>query len=102
MWKVDKVNGMRFSDRDAGMSTLFGDEPNYQELRRLIVERFGGGGFVSIPEIEKFVLVDTPFASTHYKKQVLKPLQLEGLLEVQGQRSKGTFPDRVTVRVLPA
>ena len=44
-------------------------------------------------------LDETIYGPSHYKKQVLKPLQDEGFVEaVAGQRRRGTFPDGTILR----
>ena len=81
MWKVDESGEFRFSDatNPAQMSML--GVPNIPELRRLICGRFAGQDS-TIAEIEEFVISETPFRETHYKKGVLAALEGEGLIEV--------------------
>jgi len=99
MWSVDPGGGLRFSDRTAGDAVLFDQAPDFTVLRNQLVARFRGQEF-SIEEVEEFVLAYTAFGPSHFKKQVLAPLQREGFLEpVSGQRKKGTFPDGVRMRL---
>ncbi len=100
MWAVDPVGGLRFSDQLAGHSVLFTPEPDFAPLSHAIVERFAGQT-VPVEQIEEFVLVETPYKASHYKKQVLKPLQHDGTIEgVTGQTRKGTFPAGTILRFL--
>ena len=94
MWKVDPGSGVQFADRLAGQEVLFaGDRLDVAPLRKAIVARFVGEQ-VSVNEVEKFVLVETPFAASHYNQQILKPLEDEGLIEVveSTRTRRGTFP----------
>lgn len=82
MWKVDESGAFRFSDATNPEQTLlFTPSPDFAGLRRAIVERFAGSE-VTVAEVEDFVLAETPFRITHYKKQVLAELEREGRLEV--------------------
>jgi hypothetical protein len=49
-----------------------------------------------VAEIEEFVLADTPFRETHYKKQVLAELEREGVVvpvDPKAERRAGTYGD---------
>jgi three-Cys-motif partner protein len=97
MWKIDPSGMFRFSDEHAGQTNLFGEDIDTQPLREAILAQFAGQE-VAIHRIHEFVLADTIYGPSHYKKQVLKPLQKEGLLHpVRGQKVPGTFPDGVVV-----
>jgi hypothetical protein len=80
MWRVDESGEVRCSDAtNPAQTLLFTPAPDFGALRRLIVERFAGQE-VSVGEIEEFVLADTPFKTTHYKK-LLAELEKEGWIE---------------------
>ena len=97
MWKVDQGGEFRFSDAtDPNQAVLFGNEPCFDLLERELLAQFGGRD-ASIEEIERFVLAETAFRETHYKR-VLK--QLEGAeppmieaIDPPPQRRRGTYPD---------
>ncbi len=102
MWKVDTAGDYVFSDAtDQAQSTLF-SEPDFAYLRRLIIQRFQGQQ-ARIEDIETFVLAETAFRETHFKQQILKPLEAEGKLEIarsrEGRRT-GTFPAGTVIRFL--
>ena len=101
MWKVDPGSGVQFADRFAGQEVLIaGDRLDVAPLRRAIVARFVGQR-VSVNEVEKFVLVETPFAASHYNQRILKPLEDEGLIEVVRSRTRrGTFPPGTLIRFM--
>lgn len=96
MWKVDQGGEFRFSDAtNLSQTVLFSPKPDFASLRRAIVERFGGKE-TTVAEIEDYVLAETPFRETHYKKQVLAELEQESKLAVVGappKRRSGTFPE---------
>lgn len=102
MWSIDPTTGVRFSDRLADQDVLFQPEPDFGPLRAGILQTFAGQT-VSVETIEHYVLVETPYKASHYKKQVLKPLQDEGLVNpVRGQRKYGTYPPGTVLRFEPA
>jgi hypothetical protein len=95
MWRVDESGTYTFSDAtDPDQSVLFSAEPNRELLKRLILEKFSGTETTS-SEIERFVIRDTPFRETHYKK-VLQSLEAIGgitPLNPPAARRRGTYAD---------
>ena len=76
MWKVDKSGEFKFSDAtDPRQMVLFGTEPRADVLKDQLIKRFRGRE-TTIGEIEEFVVSETAFRETHYKRQVLKPLEM--------------------------
>lgn len=101
MWNADPSGRFQFSyASNAGQLALIALEPDFDLLRSLIVERFAGAEF-SIEELEEFVLAETAFRESHYKKQILKPLELEGKLKVlKSTRKKAwSYPPGTTMRL---
>lgn len=96
MWKVDEAGEFRFSDAtDVNQLVLFEKLPDFNRLRAQIIDRFGSSP-VTIAEIDEFVLVETAFRETHYKKQVLAKLEQEERLRIvsaKPTRRRGTFAD---------
>lgn len=78
MWKVDKGGSFQFSDATYNPSQplLFEIGPDFDSLKKTILLKFRGK-IVSIKELENFVLIQTPFRETHYKKQILVPMEKE-------------------------
>jgi three-Cys-motif partner protein len=98
MWKIDPAEGRRFSDRLVDQPSLFEGQPNYEELKRLVLLRLATSK-MAIKELENFVTTGTDFKSSHLKTNVLKPLEHEGQIVVTStnpQRRKGTFADGCT------
>ena len=77
MWKVDRSGEFKFSDAtDPRQMVLFGTEPRLDVLRDQIIERFRGRE-TTVGEVEEFVVSETAFRETHYKRQVLKSLEMD-------------------------
>lgn len=98
MWRVDESGEFRFSDAtDRNQLVLFGTEPRFDILRDQIIERFSGRE-TTIGEIERFVVTETAFRETHYKRQILRSLELQHppgleLVRPPARRRRGTYPD---------
>ncbi|GAH64961.1 unnamed protein product, partial [marine sediment metagenome] len=73
---------------------LFQIEPDYDQLKKTIIENFKKKS-VSVEELENFILTQTPFRETHYKKQILAPMEKAEEINVESlnpKRRKFTFP----------
>lgn len=98
MWKVDETGGFSFSDAtDPDQYVLLGAEPQFDILRSAILSRFGGTT-TTIGEIEYYVVVETAFRETHYKTQILKPLEMANpprlvAINPRPKRPRGTYAD---------
>jgi three-Cys-motif partner protein len=98
MWKVDESGEFTFSDAtNPNQLVLFAKAPGFDVLRRQILDRFGGRE-TTVGEVEEFVLAETAFRESHYKVQVLKPMEVAEppQLEVVGapkSRKRGTYGD---------
>ena len=107
MWKVDEAGEFRFSDAtNRDQLVLFEREPQYELLKGEVLARFRGGE-ASVQEIEEFILTETAFRETHYKRQVLKPLELADppiveAIEPPADRKSGTYGQAsLRLRFLP-
>ena len=104
MWKVDESGEFRFSDAtNPAQVLLFEKQPNFGELRRQLLARFAGKT-TTVGDIEEFVLAETSFRETHYKKR-LAELEEEGRLVAvnppSGRRGR-SYPDpRLVLRFVP-
>lgn len=105
MWRVDKGGSFQFSDATYNPSqpVLFEPEPNYNQLKKIILREFRGK-YVSIHELENFILTQTSFRETHYKKQILIPMEKTQPPEIEvqctGKRKKHTFTPKCVVKFL--
>jgi len=99
MWKVAPGGGYSFSDAtDFGQKVLFEPEPDRRALRRLIAERFATRR-ATVQQVENFVVEDTAFLATHYRK-VLAEMEAEGALdylEPPPGRRRGTYANKTGV-----
>jgi three-Cys-motif partner protein len=102
MWKVDVGGGTRFSDRLAGQEVLLaGDAVDVGPLRTAMLHRFAGHR-TTVDQVEEFVLADTPYAASHYKRQVLRPLEETGRVEILSPRGRRfTYPEGTVLRFAP-
>lgn len=91
MWSVAPDGGYRFSDRLAGQEVLFQEHVDTNPLRKALLKEYPEKT-VTITELERFVLVNTPYKKTHLKTKTLAPMQHEGLISSPNQRRKFQFP----------
>lgn len=92
MWSLDPIAGARFSGHAGDQQMLFSEELDVLPLRKALLDRFSGES-VAVEVIERFVIEETDYKATHYKKQVLKVLEDEGLLLCESERKRrGTYP----------
>ena len=96
MWKVDKSGEFSFADTTDPNQTVLFDQPNYALLKKQIMERFKGQE-TTVDEIEEFIVVDTAFRETHYKREVLRLLELTTPPAIEAidpppGRKRGQFP----------
>jgi three-Cys-motif partner protein len=102
MWRVDPSGAFLFSDVSAGQPVLFQPEPDYTRLRSQIAAKFQGQT-VPVGEVERFVVEETAFLATHYKRRVLAvmekevPPALQVVSPLPGRR-RGNFPDGSLIR----
>ncbi len=97
MWNVDESGSFLFSDNTHNPSqpVLFQQEPDFGLLKHLLLARFRGSA-PTVGELEEYVLTETPFRETHYKRQVLKPMEQTEEIRVRcprRDRRKGSFPE---------
>jgi hypothetical protein len=93
MWKVDRTGGIAFSDvTDPDQAVLFEPTTDFEALRRLVEDRLTPGR-LRVEELESFIVEETPFLATHYKKQVLVPMEKEGKLFCENRKRSFTYPE---------
>jgi three-Cys-motif partner protein len=96
MWKVDSTGEFKFSDATDPNQLVMFNEPNFELLSDQIQRRFAGRE-VTVKEIEDFVLMETAFRETHYKKLLaaLENSQPPTLTPIDPRpgRRRGTYGD---------
>jgi hypothetical protein len=72
------------------------DEPNFELLKSQIINKFSGLELL-FETLRKFVIGETAFLASHFKTQILKPMEDVGELEASRKdakpRKKGTYAD---------
>lgn len=95
MWKIDQGGAFSFSDAtDQNQLVMLVDSPNFDVLKNQIIARFSGSR-ASVEAIEEFVVTSTAFRETHFKKQVLKPLEAAKeitIVQAKPGRKTGSYP----------
>lgn len=104
MWKVDESGAFQFSDAtyNPTQPMLFQIEPNYDQLKQIILKNFKMKS-VSIKELENFVITQTPFRETHYKRQILRPMEEAERIKIRcpkRKRRKMTYPHDCIIEFL--
>lgn len=98
MWALDPVTGTRFTGFAGHQQMLFEPEPNFAPLRAAILERFAGET-VSVEKIERFVIEETDYKTTQYKR-VLKALEVDGTTTCESPRKRRlTYPPGTMLRL---
>ena len=91
MYRVDPSGSFSYSYADnTNQLRLFAREPDFPLLSNQITNEFIGK-VVKVEDIEEFVLARTSFLSSHYKKQVLDPLERAGQIEVMSSSRKRRY-----------
>ena len=102
MWRVDRHGSYQFSDatHNPNQPTLFSLEPDFSFLASVLPAAFIPRGEVRVEEVERFVVEETPFLDTHYKRQVLAPLERGGHLTVveSPRKRPHTYPPGTVLR----
>ena len=101
MWKADESGEFTFSDAtDPKQMVMFAATPKYDVLEQQILKRLEGHK-VSLVELKRFVIEETAFLSSHYKRQILQPLEERGSIrvvtregEIPTDRRRNTFPEK--------
>ncbi len=75
MWSVDTKGTFTFSDRtDPNQLVLFEHKPDFKKLKQIILYEYKGRKIKS-EDLKDFVIEKTPFKASHYKKQILQPME---------------------------
>lgn len=104
MWRVDALGEFTFSDATDPNQMVFFGEPAFDVLQQQIVGRFAGQE-TTVGGVEEFVLAETAFRETHYKK-ILKQMELARPQQLRvsngpTNRRAGTYADtNLRIRLL--
>lgn len=103
MWDVDPTGDFRFAySSNPNQLQLIDTEPDFEQLRNQVISEFRGKD-VSVEMLEEFILVNTPFLDTHYKRQVLKRMEeLDKISVVSSPRiRRNSYPRGTVIRFNP-
>ncbi|HNU96351.1 MAG TPA: three-Cys-motif partner protein TcmP [Candidatus Paceibacterota bacterium] len=102
MWSVDKTGNFQFSDATYNCSqmTLFDNDPNYQGLKKNILDTFQGQT-ISFSQLGDFTISETPFLKKH-SREVLRRMEktIPSGIEVTDRKRKGTYPSDCLIKFL--
>lgn len=89
MWKIDGSGMFNFSDAtyNPAQPTLFELKPNYDDLKKIILKEFSKKA-VSVMDLENYILTETPYRETHYKRHVLYPMEVAQPPEIRVKSNK--------------
>jgi three-Cys-motif partner protein len=102
MWAVDPTGNFRYAyARNPNQMRLFDTDPDFLSLRTELSQAFAGQT-VKVEDVEEFVLLHTQFLDTHYKRQVLIPMEKEGAIEVTAspRRNRYSYPPNTVIRFI--
>lgn len=105
IWKVAPFGDFAFRGTHSAQLVLGMDDPDLLPLRTALRNRFGGKGWVSIDQVQKFVASDqTDFHTGHLKNGVLMPMERADAIEVDHstRNRRFTYPAGTKIRFLQA
>ena len=101
MWAVDPISGARFAGFAGDQQMLFAPEPELGPLRRALIAAFTGKT-ASIEALERFVIEQTDYKTSHYKR-VLRELEEQNrIVCVTERKRQRTYPAGTVLRFLNA
>jgi three-Cys-motif partner protein len=95
MWKIDETGSFTYSDTTDPLQTfLYPKEPNYNHLKHLLVLKYNGK-IVLVEDIEKFVVIETPYRETHFKIPLFVPMEKANEIEIieSPRKRKFSYPN---------
>ena len=98
MWKIDPEKGELSPESTKEQPALFKLEPDYMDLRRMLLERFSNAK-ASKEKLEDFTIEETPYIEKHLTT-VLKQLECEKKIECSNRRRRKTYPAGTQIRFL--
>lgn len=100
IWKVAPEGTFEFRGTHVDQLIL-SLEPSFEPLKKQLLDEFGNGRWYPIGVIQKFMRSDrTDYHSSQLKTNTLRPMETDGLLEVDPSTRKkaGTYPDGSMLR----
>ena len=106
MWKANPTGKFRFSDyidnQRRGQPVLFHEPLDFEDLKTRLVQKFRGQRIRVDTTLREFVLVETPYLDTHYKRKILTPMEKAGEIVVESSPRKHSrgYPSNTEIRFL--
>ena len=103
IWKADPFGKFRFRGGLLDQLTLGTELADFSLLEKDLRDQFASKGWQKIEDVEDFVKSDaTDFHSGHLKRNTLRPMEVNGLIEVKpGTRNRArTYPNGTELRFL--
>lgn len=104
MWKTAPFGDFKFKSGTANQLTLGIEPAGFTPLREDLHSEFGQNKWVTIEEVEAFVMSDkTVFHSGHLKRKTLLPMERDGELEVKvsdPHRRRGSYKERTQLKFI--
>lgn len=101
IWRVSPDGDFAFRAAQKGQLKLDLAVPNFEPLKQQLLDRFQDQGWISIAEVLEFVASDqTPYHTSQVKKNALKPMEIEGSLQVDplSRKKRNTYPEGTRLR----
>lgn len=101
IWSVVPFGDFAFRGGQNFELQLGVDSPDFEPLRAALCSEFGGQGWVGVQRVLEFVSSDaTEYHAGQVKSPVLKPMEQEGLIEVDEstRRRKWRYPKGTQIR----
>lgn len=103
IWKIVPTGDYEFHGGREDQLILSLPSTDYAPLKAAIqkfLRQKPRSEWVSVKEIETFVICETDYHSSHYKRNVLRPLESADLIEVApgSRKNKLTYPDGTLLR----
>ena len=101
IWKVAPFDGCSFRGNHVGQLNMGTTIVDFEPLRQSLRQQFNGIDWISIEEIERFVMSDeTEFHSGQLRDNALKPMEDEGSIEVKpgSRRQIRSYPPGTKLR----
>ncbi|MCZ0937638.1 MAG: three-Cys-motif partner protein TcmP [Caldilineaceae bacterium] len=95
MWKTAPFGDYKFKSGTANQLTLGIEPTDFEPLSTALLDEYSHGEWVTIDEVEEFVMSDkTDYHTGHLKRQTLLPMERANILKVDSDapRSKGHYP----------
>ncbi len=104
MWKTAPFGDFKFKSGSANQLTLGIEPADFTALREALHTEFGQNRWVTIEDVEEFVMTDkTEFHTGHLRRKTLSPMEKDGEIEVRStnpKRRRGSFKEGTRLRFI--